>query len=40
VWAVQSGYARAVSKEWFDSKDEALAFFNARDYNQWMEELQ
>jgi hypothetical protein len=40
VWAVQSGYARAVSKEWFDSKEEALAFFNARDYNQWMEELQ
>jgi hypothetical protein len=39
VWAVQSGYARAVSREWFDSKDEALAFFNARDYNQWMEEL-
>lgn len=39
VWAVRGGLAQAVSMQWFDSRDEALAFFNTKDYNEWMEEL-
>ena len=39
VWAVQSGYARAVSSNWFKNRDDAIELFLSRSYHQWMETL-
>ena len=39
VWAVQDGYARAVSSEWFKDRSDAQDLFNSRSYDQWMEVL-
>ena len=40
VWAVQSGYARKITSNWFADRKDAEALFLSKDYNQWMEELQ
>lgn len=39
VWAVQSGYAHAVSAEWFKSRNDANDLFYSKSYDQWMEAL-
>jgi hypothetical protein len=39
VWAVQSGYARAVSSGWFKNRDDATELFLSKSYDQWMEAL-
>lgn len=39
VWAVQGGYARAVSAEWFKSRNDANNLFYSKSYDQWMEAL-
>lgn len=39
VWAVQGGYARAVTSNWFKNRDDAIELFYSKSYDQWMEEL-
>lgn len=39
VWAVQGGYARAVSSNWFKNRDNATELFLSKSYDQWMEVL-
>lgn len=39
VWAVQSGYARAVSSGWFKNRSEAIGLLYSKSYDQWMEAL-
>lgn len=39
IWAVQNGYARAVSSNWFKNRDDAIELFLSRSYDQWMEAL-
>jgi hypothetical protein len=40
VWAVQGGYARKVTSNWFANRKDAEALFLSKNYSQWMEELQ
>jgi hypothetical protein len=40
VWAVQDGYARKVTSNWFADRKDAEALFLSKTYSQWMEELQ
>jgi hypothetical protein len=39
VWAVQGGYARALTSHWFKDRKQAEDLFLSKSYDQWMEEV-
>jgi len=39
VWAVQGGYARALTSNWFKDRKQAEDLFLSKSYYQWMEEV-